>query len=379
MKPLTLTEIDRLGELLASVPDPFVPMEADQLDGFLTALCLLKVPPSIDDWFIYVLDASGNRRAKLADPAEHAELLIRVAVVLRARAQLADPGDLRIVFRQMALHRQVVFHPQPRQPEHQIVRARRDEARGQDGPDVGITLLRLADPALGVAQGLVSGDLAQVDRRVAVHIDLAHEAFQPHRVQLLHEKLRRGHMDGGKDGRARGRAAQQMRGEAAIRPFGVVQVLVFGFLREGIGVEPLQQLHIHAEPAEGELRRVDMQVGHTGQDQPMAVIEHRQRGIARRQRLKDAGDAPLLHNDAALFQTDDLVHAPAEADISLYYISVHCPVLLCFQRFSARAAQTQTAVRRLPIPEYHIIISCRNSTYVLGRSSRNQPAAIGQL
>ena len=242
---------------------------------------------------------------------------------------------------------------------------------------MGITLLRLADPALGVTQGLVGGDLAQVDRRVAVHIDLAHEAFQPHRVQLLHKKLRRGHMDGGEDGRARGRAAQQMRGEAAIRPFGVVQVLVFGFLREGIGVEPLQQLHIHAEPAEGELRRVDMQVGHTGQDQPMAVIEHRQRGIARR--LKDAGDAPLLHNDAALFQTDDLVHAPAEADISLYYISIHCSVLLCSQRFSARAAQMQTAVRRLPIPEYHIIISCRNSTYVLGRSSRNQPAAIGQL
>lgn len=82
MKPLTLTEIDRLGELLASVPDPFVPMEADQLDGFLTALCLLKVPPSIDDWFIYVLDASGNRRAKLADPAEHAEL--RRLVLARA-------------------------------------------------------------------------------------------------------------------------------------------------------------------------------------------------------------------------------------------------------------------------------------------------------
>lgn len=74
MKPLTLTEIERLGELIAAVPDPFVPMEADQLDGFLTALCLLKVPPAIDDWFVYVLDASGNRRAKLVDPAEHAEL-----------------------------------------------------------------------------------------------------------------------------------------------------------------------------------------------------------------------------------------------------------------------------------------------------------------
>lgn len=74
MKPLTLTEIERLGELLAAVPDPFVPMEADQLDGFLTALCLLKVPPAIDDWFVYVLDASGNRRAKLGDPADQAEL-----------------------------------------------------------------------------------------------------------------------------------------------------------------------------------------------------------------------------------------------------------------------------------------------------------------
>lgn len=74
MKPLTLDDIERLGELLAAVPEPFVPMEADQLDGFLTALSLLKIPPSIDDWFIYVLDASGNRRAKLADPAEQAEL-----------------------------------------------------------------------------------------------------------------------------------------------------------------------------------------------------------------------------------------------------------------------------------------------------------------
>ncbi len=74
MKPLTLQEIERLGELIASVPDPFIPMEPDELDGFLTALSLLRVPPAIDDWFIYVLDAAGNRRAKLADPARQAEL-----------------------------------------------------------------------------------------------------------------------------------------------------------------------------------------------------------------------------------------------------------------------------------------------------------------
>ena len=87
---------------------------------------------------------------------------------------------------------------------------------------MGITLLHLADPALGVAQGLVGGDLAQVDRRVAVHIDLAHEAFQPHRVQLLHKKLRRGHMDGGENGRARGCAVQQMLHKATVGPVRVL-------------------------------------------------------------------------------------------------------------------------------------------------------------
>lgn len=74
MKPLTLSDIERLGELLAAVPEPFVPMEPDQLDGFLTALCLLKNPPAIDEWFVYVMDASANGRAKLADPQEQAEL-----------------------------------------------------------------------------------------------------------------------------------------------------------------------------------------------------------------------------------------------------------------------------------------------------------------
>ena len=46
---------------------------------------------------------------------------------------------------------------------------------------------------------------------------------------------------------------------------------------------------------------------------------------------------------ASTAKTDDTAAetTPAEADISLYYISVHCPVLLCFQRFSARAAQMQ--------------------------------------
>ena len=46
-RALTLEDIDRLGELLASIPEPFVPMEPDMLDGYLTAIALLRHPPRI--------------------------------------------------------------------------------------------------------------------------------------------------------------------------------------------------------------------------------------------------------------------------------------------------------------------------------------------
>ena len=37
-KPLTDDEFVEIGELLASIPEPFEPMEPDRMDGFLTAL-----------------------------------------------------------------------------------------------------------------------------------------------------------------------------------------------------------------------------------------------------------------------------------------------------------------------------------------------------
>ena len=40
--PLSLDEIETLGELLASTPEPAVPMEPDMLDGYLTAIALMK-------------------------------------------------------------------------------------------------------------------------------------------------------------------------------------------------------------------------------------------------------------------------------------------------------------------------------------------------
>ena len=73
-RALTLEDIDRLGELLASIPEPFVPMEPDMLDGYLTAIALLRHPPRIEDWIGLVFDIEGRTRASLASEEMQHEL-----------------------------------------------------------------------------------------------------------------------------------------------------------------------------------------------------------------------------------------------------------------------------------------------------------------
>lgn len=58
---LSLNEIETLGELLASLPEPFIPMEPDMLDGFLTAIALMRKPPATMDWLRLILDIEGRR------------------------------------------------------------------------------------------------------------------------------------------------------------------------------------------------------------------------------------------------------------------------------------------------------------------------------
>ncbi len=80
--PLSLDEIETLGELLASTPEPAVPMEPDMLDGYLTAIALMKKPPRIDRWLAFVTDINGVSRAHCPDELRH--------LVLRRGAQLQD-------------------------------------------------------------------------------------------------------------------------------------------------------------------------------------------------------------------------------------------------------------------------------------------------
>ena len=73
-KPLTDDEFVEIGELLASIPEPFEPMEPDRMDGFLTALLLLPEEPSPQAWMPWIFDAEGRPEAKLADERDQDRL-----------------------------------------------------------------------------------------------------------------------------------------------------------------------------------------------------------------------------------------------------------------------------------------------------------------
>jgi len=87
---LSLEEIDTLGELLASIPEPFVPMEPDRLDGFLVAIALMRRPPQTDAWLARVFDEDANPAARLDQ--SHQTTLRRLILARGAELEAAILG-----------------------------------------------------------------------------------------------------------------------------------------------------------------------------------------------------------------------------------------------------------------------------------------------
>lgn len=72
--PLNDEEFVEIGELLAEIPEPYEPMEADAMDGYLTALLLLPEEPGPSNWMPFVFDAEGRAEAVLPDEKAHRRL-----------------------------------------------------------------------------------------------------------------------------------------------------------------------------------------------------------------------------------------------------------------------------------------------------------------
>ena len=260
------------------------------------------------------VDAVGHDAGVVA--AEQAVAVIGLAVESRAGAKLPHPGDLTEILRKMALDGQMIPLRQTPQALQQLVSAGGHETGRQDGHGVGILLPCFADPALRVRQRGRRAGLAEIFRAVAVHIDLAYVGDQAALLHFVHQQLRRRHVDGAENGGAGGGAAAQMVGKNGIGPVGVGQIGVFGFLGEGVGVQPVQQLHVHAQTPEGKLGRVEMEVRQAGNDESVTVVRQREVDITLRQRFKHTGTAALLADKIALGHQADAVAALAPAEVA---------------------------------------------------------------
>src|SRR5699024_154802 len=102
-----------------------------------------------------------------------------------------------------------------------------------------------------------------------------------------------------------------------VGPAGVVQIPVLGLLGEGVGVEPIQQLHIHAQAPEGELGRVNMEVGHTRNNQAVAKVLQGQIPVLLREDVEYPGTAALLAYQITVLPSPQAMPVQAVEDMAL--------------------------------------------------------------
>ena len=95
--PLSDKEFFEIGELLASIPEEFEPMEADHMDGYLCAIQCMPQEIHPSEWMPFVFDREGREDACLPDPKqqEYLEDLVfrrfRSIGKTLSRGQFIDP------------------------------------------------------------------------------------------------------------------------------------------------------------------------------------------------------------------------------------------------------------------------------------------------
>ena len=247
---------------------------------------------------------------------EHAEVVVGVAVAARPGAELLDPAALRGVLGQVALDGQVALVGDLGELCHELVGDARGEARRDDGARALVAALDLVKPAQGVGDG-AGGVLLEVLAAVAVHVHLADVGGKPGCLELVHEQLGALHVQGSEDDGARRGALAQVVAEDGVGLLGIPEVGVVGLLGEGVGVQPVEQLEIHARAAEGVLRGVEVDVAHAGDDELVFALNDRQAGIALGQLLEDARAHAVDADGVAARHAADLLRGGVVTDVAV--------------------------------------------------------------
>ena len=161
--------------------------------------------------------------------------------------------------------------------------------------------------------------LPQVIRAVPVHAHLSHEGDQAGFLQQVHQDLRGGKVQGGEEAGPGGGAFPQVVHKEGVGLSGVLRVGVPRLLGEGAGVQPLQQLQIHLEAAEGVLGGVNVEVRQPRHYQLSGIVLQGNSLIALGEAVKDPGRPPVLADQVSVRHDGQVIFIFAVADISFYH------------------------------------------------------------
>ena len=171
--------------------------------------------------------------------AEHAEMVVCIAVKLRPRAKFLHPVNLSLVFRQMGLDRKIILHLNLLELFHQGVGAGGNEPWRENGSRVPVPSLYVLQPLSGLPQGfrcLLHQDI----RAVPVHVDLAYHGLKSGLLHQIHEKLRSLPVHGCKYTSPCGCTVFHVFRKYGIRLPGILHIAVLGLLWKRPRVQPFQ-------------------------------------------------------------------------------------------------------------------------------------------
>ncbi|TPX12032.1 uncharacterized protein E0L32_007335 [Thyridium curvatum] len=208
--------------------------------------------------------------------AEQARLVVYAGVRRAAGEQPGHERDLGGVLADVRLHGQARLAVQVAQRAQRLGRARRREARRDDGPHRLHPRVRGADVRDAGAgrrhRGL--GRLVAVEvGRGPVHAHPPHEGALARREADVGEQVRRRHVDGRKVGRRRRAVRERLAHAPAVDAPGLGQVRERCLERERVRVEPVQQRGLAKDAIVRVLRSVEEKLPvFAGLDRDIALI-----------------------------------------------------------------------------------------------------------
>ena len=215
--------------------------------------------------------------------------------------ELTHPIDLRAVFRQVGLDRQIPLRRQLSQKRHQFVGA----GGGKPGGQHGLDMLKIAaglQPPHRFPHGFLGAFFQNAGGGVSVHVHLAHIAGDARLFQLVHQNQGGVGVEGGKHAHPGRPVSRQFPCQLPVHCPGIVRVSKPGFCRERVGVEPVQQRAVHPHAQHGILGAVEMQVRKGLDDQAVSIVLHRRPGILLRQHRIHPGDDAVFSDEITVFR-----------------------------------------------------------------------------